>query len=129
MNLLESEIKEPENIPVSENIEVSKTFQFPEIFFFYGHCRYVQRFRLNIFRHGRHYKSQGLLYRRQETFRGLIDKYPDLLGADKNLAISLDELAELFSDIGDFESAEMCYKDELHIYENLLQKNLKTLKS
>ncbi|TAH58390.1 MAG: tetratricopeptide repeat protein, partial [Methanosarcina mazei] len=67
-------------------------------------------------------KARDYYTKARETFRGLINKYPDLLEADKNLASSLDELAELFSEIGDFESAEMCYKDELHIYENLLQK-------
>ncbi len=124
LNLLESEIKEePENIPVSENIEVSENISVPRNILFSMAIADM-------------YKDSGLIFsdtedttkardyytKARETFRGLIDKYPDLLGADKNLAISLDELAELFSDIGDFESAEMCYKDELHIYENLLQK-------
>ncbi|QIB91871.1 tetratricopeptide repeat protein [Methanosarcina mazei] len=124
LNLLESEIKEePENIPVSENIEVSENISVPRNILFSMAIADM-------------YKDSGLIFsdtedttkardyytKARETFRGLIDKYPDLLEADKNLAISLDELAELFSEIGDFESAEMCYKDELHIYENLLQK-------
>ena len=36
-------------------------------------------------------------------------------------------LQSFFSEIGDLESAETCYKDELQVYENLLQKTLKTL--
>lgn len=124
LGLLESEIEnEPENIPVSENIEVSENISVPRNILFSMAIADM-------------YKDSGLIFsdtedttkardyytKARETFRGLIDKYPDLLEADKNLAISLDELAELFSEIGDFESAEMCYKDELHIYENLLQK-------
>ena len=124
LGLLESEIeKEPENIPVSENIEVSENISVPKNILFSMAIADM-------------YKDSGLIFsdtedttkardyytKARETFRGLMDKYPDLLGADKNLAGSLDELAELFSEIGDFESAEICYKDEQHIYENLLQK-------
>jgi tetratricopeptide (TPR) repeat protein len=68
-------------------------------------------------------KARDYYTKARETFRGLMDKYPEMMAADKNLASSLDELAELFSDIGDVESAETCYKDELQVYENLLQKN------
>lgn len=124
LGLLESEIEnEPENIQVSENIEVSENISVPKNILFSMAIADM-------------YKDSGLIFsdtedttkardyytKARETFRGLMDKYPDLLGADKNLASSLDELAELFSEIGDFESAEMCYKDEQHIYENLLQK-------
>jgi len=119
LRLLESEIEdEPENIEVSENIPVSKNIPFSMAL-------------------ADMYKDSGLIFsdteettkardyytKARETFRGLMDKYPDLLGADKSLASSLDELAELFSEIGDLESAETCYKDELQVYENLLQKD------
>ena len=98
LGLLESEIEnEPENIPVSENIEVSENISVPKNILFSMAIADM-------------YKDSGLIFsdtedttkardyytKARETFRGLIDKYPDLLGADKNLAISLDELAELF---------------------------------
>ncbi|MGD9777254.1 MAG: hypothetical protein AB7U72_10120, partial [Methanosarcina sp.] len=112
LGLLESEIEnEPENIPVSENIEVSENISVPKNILFSMAIADM-------------YKDSGLIFsdtedttkardyytKARETFRGLINKYPDLLGADKNLASSLDELAELFLEIGDSESAEMCYK-------------------
>ncbi|MDQ1276821.1 MAG: hypothetical protein QG610_2399 [Euryarchaeota archaeon] len=123
LSLLESEIEEPENIPISENIEVSENIPVSKNIPFSMALADM-------------YKDSGLIFsdteettkardyytKARETFRGLMDKYPDLLGADKNLASSLDELAELFSEIGDLESAETCYKDELQVYENLLQK-------
>lgn len=116
--LLESEIEEePEIIEISENIPVSKNIPFSMAL-------------------ADMYKDTGLIFsdtedatkardyytKARETFRGLMDKYPDLLGDDENLARALDELAELFSEIGDLENAETCYKDELQVYENLLQK-------
>ena len=123
-SLLESEIEdEPENIPVSENSEVSENTPFSKNIPFSMVLADM-------------YKDSGLIFsdtedttkardyytKARKTFRGLMDKYPELLGADKSLANSLEELAELFSEIGDLKSAETCYKDELQVYENLLQK-------
>jgi len=124
LSLLESEIEEePDNITVSESIEGSENIPVSKNIPFSMALADM-------------YKDSGLIFsgteettkarnyytKAREIFRGLMYKYPGLLGNDKNLARSLDELAELFSEIGDFESAEICYKDELHIYENLLQK-------
>lgn len=124
LSLLESEIEdEPENIPVSENSEVSENAPFSKNIPFSMVLADM-------------YKDSGLIFsdtddpakardyytKARETFRGLIDKYPELLGTDKSLANSLEELAELFSDIEDLESAETCYMDELQVYENLSRK-------
>lgn len=124
LGLLESEIeKEPENIPVSENIEVSENTPVPKNIPFSMAIADMYKDSGLIFSDTEDTtKARGYYTKARETFRGLMDKYPHLLGADKNLASSLDELAELFSEIGDFKSAEICYKDEQHIYENLLQK-------
>jgi len=124
LSLLESEIeKEPENIPVSENIEVSENISVPKNILFSMAIADMYKDTGLIFSDAEDTtKARDYYTKARETFRGLMDKYPHLPGADKNLASSLDELAELFSEIGDFESAEICYKDELQIYENLLQK-------
>ncbi|WP_410507074.1 tetratricopeptide repeat protein [Methanosarcina hadiensis] len=124
LSLLESEIEEePENIPDSENIGVSENIPVPKSIPFSMALADMYKDTGLIFSDTEDTKKARDYYTKaRKTFRGLIDKYPDLLGTDKNLSSSLDELAELFSEIGDSESAEMCYKDELHIYENLLQK-------
>lgn len=123
LSLLESEIEEPENIPVSQYIEVSENIAVPRNIPFSMALADMYKDTGLIFSDTEETtKARDYYTKARETFRGLMDKYPDLLGADKNLASSLDELAELFSEIGDFESAEICYMDEQRIYENLLQK-------
>jgi len=128
LSLLESEIEdeteeEPENIPVSENIEDSENISVSKNIPFSMALAEMYRDSGLIFSDTEETtKARDYYTKAREIFRGLMDKYPDLLGADKSLAGSLDELAELFSEIGDFESAEICYNDELQIYENLLQK-------
>jgi len=124
LDLLESEIEEEtENIPVSENIEVSESISVSKNIPFSMALADMYKDSGLIFSDTEETtKARNYYTKARETFRGLMDKYPDILGADKNLARSLDELAELFSEIGDFESAEICYKDELQVYENLLQK-------
>ena len=124
LSLLESEIEdEPENIPFSENIEVSENIPVSKNIPFSMVLADMYKDSGVIFSDMEDTtKARDYYTKARETFRGLMDKYPALLGYDKNLARSLDELAELFSEVGDLESAETCYKDELQVYENLLQK-------
>ena len=123
LDLLESEIEKTENIPTSKNIEVSESITVSKNIPFSMALADMYKDSGLIFSDTQETtKARDYYTKARETFRRLMDRYPDILGADKNLARSLDELAELFSDIGDFESAEICYKDELQIYKNLLQK-------
>ncbi|MDI9395104.1 MAG: DUF2225 domain-containing protein [Euryarchaeota archaeon] len=123
--LLKSEIeKEPEDISVSENIEVSENTSVPNKFLFSMVLADVYKTAGTIFLDSEDTTKARYYYTKAKiTFRELLDKCPDFPGADKSLARYLDELAELFLEIGDLENAEICYKDEEHIYKNLLQKD------
>ena len=57
--------------------------------------------------------------RARGIFLELLDKYPEFWDIDEHFAMFFDELAGEFSELGDLEASEACYKDEIQVYEKL----------
>ncbi len=64
-------------------------------------------------------KSRANYGRAREIFLELLDKYPEFWDIDEHFAMFFDELAGEFSELGDLEASEACYKDEIQVYEKL----------